>query len=215
MTKPLTTLDAVKAELEITDSSSDSILQRYIHVVSDRFVAACNRNFHYVEDHEEQLSDAASAYLSPSDFDNIQSVSKITYDGTEVPAAHYTLQDNGLIVHESGSWEDTRYLIEGPLPYISPQQARPLYVVTYTAGYVTPKQEDDDPSLTRNLPYDLEEAIIKEVAKLYFQQGRDTTITAMNVLSAQVRFQNTKPGEDLVTQAFKDAVKKYSRQVIA
>ena len=120
-------------------------------------------------------------------------VSDLTLDGLQIEdiddeTGHGT---SGLVYRAGGFPSSAVYL-----PYITrPMKVgseRPNYRVTFAGGWVTPSQEADDESvdLPRDLPYDIEEAVVLEVVSRYRRRGADRDIKTERLLSGSVTYES-------------------------
>lgn len=230
MEAKLTKLATVAAELGITvgaDSAVDARIERYIDVGSDLLAQMCNRTFSHESGIVEQVEASRSIYLSVARMP-ILSVSKIEWvDGTgtstEVDSSRYRLTDDnaesGLIERVYGHWDSTdvyRQAIERK----PTTRRKPNYKVTYTAGWITPKQDDDGVG-TRSLPHDIEDAIIQYAVMREREQGKDATVAAKSVGPVSVTYRSGDlsyaegPNGHVVPSAFADVVKRYKRRAFA
>ena len=96
--------------------------------------------------------------------------------------------DAGFIRRITGGWAWTTRSAGGVThdPLAGAEES--LYTVTYTGGYVTPQQAADDAELTRDLPYDIERAVIDMVKALYWGRGRDPGVRGKSVSRASVQY---------------------------
>ncbi len=181
----LTTLSRVKGDLQIDDADTthDAYLEDAITDVSDEFRRLVDRAIHYDAAAVAKLGvEPGSKRLTLTDHRPVVSVTSITFDGGAVAAADYELEsgERGWIRHKSGAWPASTVITGGNIdPH--PEQAQLLYEVTYEGGWITPAQDAAGVG-TRNLPRDIERAVIRAVVNEFRQRGRDETITSMTVL---------------------------------
>jgi hypothetical protein len=176
----LTTVAAVCAELSLevpaSGSAEEADLERRIAAASDAIARYCSRVFGQAERTERMEGfggDVLFLRHAP-----VTEVSAITLDGEEVsldevesPPAEGDAEA-GLARRLDGCWESTC--------------GRRSYSVTYTAGWVLPKDATNDNQ--RTLPYDVEHACILTVVADYLAKGRDQAIVSESVLSASVTY---------------------------
>ena len=189
----LTTLDTLKSELGITSSSDDAYLERTIESASARLQSLLARLVYYQVDIVETVTGSGNPFIIV-DRAPIVSISSIEYDSgqgtsTEYESTLYRIDDAeaGTIERENAWWPDTRDFVNVTLDRLTGTRRRNIRV-TYTGGWVTPQQAADDVSLTRNLPYDIEDAVISMAVDSYRSRGRDTSIKSQKLLSASVSF---------------------------
>jgi hypothetical protein len=195
-TNALTTLTTVKAELGISVSTYDSLLERYINAASGFVERYVNRKLYWEEDIEEKQPGHGTRWMV-LDRTPIVGTPVITYDSTTVDTDYYEVHDaNAGILFALDNWIWTVGLVGGITedPWVS--TARKLYTVTYDAGWVTPQQAADDGTLTRNLPYDLEEAVIQMVVTRYALRGKPAGLKSERLLSWSADYSgDTMPSE--------------------
>ncbi len=201
-TNALTMITTVEDELNISTGTQDALLTRYINSASTTIETFCNRKFYYEVDIEEYIKGYGDPRLKVNR-PPLTAIDSITYDGSTVDSSSYEIEgsgDTGFIRHETSTWlwtlNTSTYIV--PSPIVGTE--RPNYLVTYTGGYITPQQDNDDGALTRNLPYDLEDACIQLVSYRYRAKGRDPTIKSEKLLSASITYQ------DVGTTALPDSV---------
>jgi len=69
------------------------------------------------------------------------------------------------------------------------------YTVSYSGGWVTPEQaRNSEGALVRNLPFDIERAVIDMVTSLYLQRGRDRSVTARTAAQGSSTFATDPAG---------------------
>lgn len=152
--KLLTKLATVKAAMGITASTYDTLLGDLIAAASDFAVRYCGREFAKQTVKEsiagKGLPDAMIS-LTP-----IVEIEKIELDDAEMDGWTILDREAGFI-QRRGSFTSTNL----PNPTITPHPSNyyeKRWHVTYTGGYVLPGWTGD--GVVRNLPYDLERAII-------------------------------------------------------
>lgn len=168
--RALASLSDIKAELEITDTSKDTILSTMIIEESKAAEVFCKRVF-ATETVRETIRQPAGWYFPahrqlhgqlPSQIVltrwPVVSIASITEDGTAIAPTDYEADnESGSLLRLSAS------------TYPISWTARAI-VVQYTAGYALPA--DSAP----NLPEDIQRAV-KEMVKLrFFARGRDPLV---------------------------------------
>lgn len=183
----LTTLQTVKDELEITDTSQDATLERLINAASDAIERYCERAFHYEEDIVEKVAGYGTPFIVVSRTPII-SISSIKIGDSTLDSSEYELTGGGLIYRLNGTWGWSAQYAEGIVYEQIAGTEEQNIAVTYTGGYVTQNQEDNDPTLTRSLPYDLEEACITAVVALYSRIGERADVKRESLMSASYEY---------------------------
>ena len=161
----LTTLATVQEELGITED-----ITRLIEQASARIVAYCGREFHFETGTVEYLRAAERQFLVP-DREPIVSITEIRIKDTVIPASEYSVR--GRMIFRRDGW--------GPMAA--------EVKITFDSGWVTPEQEALNPTLTRTLPHDVEDACIGLVTHLYRNKGQDPAVTGEKVGDAQQAYE--------------------------
>lgn len=189
--KALTTLQALKDELGITDSGEDSKLEALINRYSDRIASYCNRGFHYESARSEDFAGYGSVFVVVEK-PPIKSITSITYNGDTIDADNYEIHraSSGEIYTAAGWIWTVGYDQEiNSIPI--PGSERKRYTIVYACGWVTPQQALDDATLTRDLPYDLEEACLIACTSKYRNMGRNTAVKSEKLGDWQVTYGGT------------------------
>lgn len=183
-TNAMTELSVVLDELGLTSDggSQDARLERYITVASDLFEQLTGTKWHRQSGHVERVEGFGTPVLYLSDYLPIDSVSSVVFDDGDststVDADDYevTRPELGELRYIGGGWLDTTVYRQDVSTERLPGTEEALYKVTYTGGYITPKQDTDGVG-TRDLPHGLEQAIVDYVAMRWHQQGKDQTVS--------------------------------------
>ncbi len=165
----LTTLAAVKAELGITDTADDALLQTYIDQASAMIERFCGRWFGKAT-YRETLAGYGTSRLLLSCTPIVQ-VIMIECDGALV--TDYLVEDaDAGILYRDGGWawspKTGGYIERHPVAGAE----RLNYVITYEAGYILPENAGS------NLPADIQRACIDLVKVRYAERSRDPSITS-------------------------------------
>lgn len=204
----LTTLQTVKDDLGIDNTDDDQWIVRRINFFSDLFERLTGRKWYYVEDHVEKIgASRGDTRLVVSEHLPIEDVDKIELKGDEIDSEAYEIEDKGLgwIRRKEGSWSTSEPL-RGRINSYPMGEPRLTYEVTYTGGYVTPSQADGDEDLDRDLPYDVELAVIESIRREYNAKDRDPNLKSLSVLGDQVTFNEAHKG---VTPELEDVIERY------
>jgi hypothetical protein len=184
-------------------------LERYINVASDLFSQMVGRDLHYREDVAEKVASGGDVRLVVYEATPIDSITSIVIDdgvtSSTVDSDDYRIEDAdaGLIEQIDGTWEDTEVYAWNIERETKGRQLA-HYTVTYDGGWVTQEQDDNDGTLTRDLPYDIEQAVIDYVVMKDARRGRDTAVKSMSNLSASVAYMDQE-----VPPSFVNAVRRY------
>lgn len=159
-TYDLTTLSAVKSELNISVSTYDTLLTGYIHSESAKLSQLCNRVFPsevltetlYLQNHHDTIQ----LLRSP-----VTTISSVVYSDDTLTTDDYKFDgDSGIL-----------YRISGYSPVNSNMTSRwniGKLVVSYTAGYAT-------------IPYAIADACIQLVATRWYARARDPAIRSEEI----------------------------------
>jgi hypothetical protein len=156
----LTTLDAVKSEMQISGGADDDWLRQRIGDASDAIASYCRRVFGAETIRQTVRLDGRDGTLSPEcltlDRWPVSSITSVTEDGAVLLASEWEL--DGVLLYRLT--DDTR---------IS-WYARKV-VIVYVAGY----------ALVTDLPRGIERACILAVANMYSARGTDRRIRSETV----------------------------------
>jgi hypothetical protein len=191
----LTTLERVKEELEISDSGSDSVLQRLINAASQAIATYTGRRFGF---HRQSLTEFVPGYGSDKlmvSLTPVVEVDEIRFGEPDqppsvVPAVDYVIDDPeaGFIRLLRSGWVWTGMKAQWIVSHRMPGTERPIFSVDYVGGWVTPKQAEDDIELERDLPYDLEDAAIMMISTRFGSLGERRDIVSERVMSASFTY---------------------------
>lgn len=189
----LANLATVKAELGITVTTHDDFLTRAINIASQSIEMYCNRKFSYNAAKVEKVAGFGTqnliATLTP-----LKSITSIKFDAALVAATDYSIADAnaGFIFRDTG-WLWTAASIRGVTydPYPGSEKAQ--YELTYAGGYITQPRVDAIPLLTRDLPYDLEDACVRLVSQRYADKGGELGIKSESLMSYSVSYGEDDP----------------------
>jgi len=197
----LTTLSVVKSELGATNTNADAYLERQINVYSDLFEQATGRPWHRDDAYTESVTSTGDTRLH-LERRPVRSVAEVKVDGDTVDADDYEIVDGdlGYLRKIDGRWEHTG--------------AGRLVEVTYDGGHVTPKQVDDGEFSDRDLPHDIEQAVIDSVVNAYARKGQPSNVSAESIDTASVDYHIPDTADAnlqgiSVSQSFRGAVKQY------
>lgn len=172
-TNALTTVSAVRDELGLSSSAGeDPKLTRWINAVSDAVERYCQRSFYRVVAQVEAVAGFGTLTLRVTRRP-VNTLTGITYNGTSVDLTDVTVHDaNAGLIERIGGWLWTAHQASDMSTTSLPGTERKLYSVTYDGGWYTPKQVEADTSLTRSLPWDLEQVAIDLVRWMRASKGQ-------------------------------------------
>ena len=160
----LTTKEAAKRRLGLNEMSKehDELLDQLIRQASDEVVSYCGRPFARQHVRETGLKDSYGGTLMVT-LTPLVTIHSITIDGETILGYEMEEADAGFIGGVSGGVLGAGERLWWNDPF-TPSTARRI-VVEYTGGFVVPGQTG------RNLPYDLEAAVLEIVANNFQAQG--------------------------------------------
>lgn len=180
----LTTLAEAQAEVSGLSGAGTSVGERLIAVASDAIEAYCGRKFgraSRVERYAPPRGEELTLDVRPLD-ETVTPV--ILLDGTAVTG--FVVDDpETATLHLDGGWggESFERMYPGSVSgHRIPGSARRVLKVTYTAGWVLPKDATVD--LVRTLPRPLEQACLDTVASLFRRRGVDRSAAAFDEAGA-------------------------------
>jgi len=206
----LVTLAVVKDELGVTGEAEDDRLKRMINAVSRRIRSYCHRTFYFEEDIVESVAGFGGTLIRLSRRP-IVSVSSVTYDDAEISSDDYTVQNASGMLYRSTGWAWTARLQRNSVADPQPGSERAAFEVTYTGGYVTEPQVDDEVADTKTLPDDLEDACLMAVVTRYRGRGQDQRIKSEKSLTYSVTYTD---GAELLSPAVKEMLAPYREVVV-
>lgn len=167
LTKDLTTIERLKAELSIADTASDTLLANLIREASDTINSFCRRPEGFgvetvtetfwlaTSGHDDPLTRGPEALILSRDLN--PAVASVTEDGTALTANTGFILDGSVL----------RRLSAG----VTRRWAARQVVVAYSAGFV----------LLDGLPFDVERVALDLIGTMWAQRGRDFGIRSESV----------------------------------
>lgn len=197
----------LETELGIAAGTMDDVLNRIINRVSDQIQNYIGRELYYEEDIAESITGSPSTILQVKRTP-MHSIASITYDGSTIDSSNYEIHSTnaGQIYRPSG-WTWTAEVANSPSGDPLPGTERKLYVVTYTAGYITAKQETDGAG-SRTLPWDIEDAATMLAVMRYRQIGKSLGVQEESLLSGRIRYFDSANAS--IPQSIKDILDTYA-----
>ena len=217
----LTTLDTANAELGYNtgeDATRDTRIIRYINAGSQLFETMCGKKFFHVADETTRVRGFNDPRLVVSGHLPLSSVNKIEYkDGdstTLIDADDYRIEDadKGFIERTDGNnWSSTAHNETNVSTHFVPGSERYWYYVTYTGGYVTPHQQAHGTFASRDLPHDIEEAVIQYVRMKDSQNQANPIVDSIGVDEITIDYVTHGNQRIAVPAEFRSAVEHYRR----
>jgi hypothetical protein len=185
----LTTLAACKSAWGIDVTTYDDLIIRAINSASDRIERYCSRHFGYTQVVDEAHAGKGGKYLT-LDRTPLISITEITHDGITIDSSNYEINDAaaGLIASVYGGWmwdcDNIANIGRDPFP----GSERKLYAVSYTGGYVLPKDAvaatvtgENSETFTFGTGEDL--VITTERGAITVPTGDESDLTAVEVVA--------------------------------
>jgi hypothetical protein len=194
--QPLASLADVKQELglSLAVSPHDALLLRKLYAASARIEKYCNRRFSRATT-TDKVRSTGGTFLLLERVPVVSIGAILDPGGAVVSTDLYALQDPaaGLVKRLTGLWEDTALRVADFSEHTRfPGTEGADYTVTFDAGYVTgwhvdPRTDTTKPAVAgaftaeqKNIPADLEEAVIKLTVAGFKSRGavRDPTLAS-------------------------------------
>ncbi len=168
----LTTVEAVRCELNVSDTDVDDQIEGFIQQASDMITRECDRTFAQTE-----VKEGLGTVGNPELFLSLTPLGAITlveHKGTAV--TDYTISDNeiGLLFRETG-WFTSEMGWAASMNGHPSGYKKEDWFFTYTGGYILPNWDNLGAwsGGDRTLPHDLERACI-EISKTIYNQALST-----------------------------------------
>jgi hypothetical protein len=192
-TNALCLLADLKADLGITGSGSDSMLERRILAASELITSFLNRPLRRDTARVESLPGYGTDKLFPS-LAPIHSIASITLEDEVISADSYSIDPTGLMIVAESGWEDTRLVVQSVSSRLNrlPTTEQALFVVTFDGGYTLP---NDTVITTALLPPLITEACLMLAATLYGQRGVDGRVQSEQVGGASIQYRVSYEGD--------------------
>lgn len=180
----LATLQTLLNNLRITPTETEKIdlAKADLEAASDWVKKYLDRGIEYTEGIEESVRAYGWPKLLLGHYPIIQ-INEVKVDGK--PVEDFTvLKDKGILYRAAG-WPPSTTAFPTKYSRDSVPGTEDYNVtVNYDAGYVTKPQAEDDPSLTPNLPGDLERCVLFVAATFYRQHGADMRVRRSHLLKS-------------------------------
>lgn len=183
----LTDLATLKAALGITGSSEDTRLEGLIRAATAQIEAWCRVGLtrQTVTNELHQTQGGVEYVLGRVP---VVSVTSIVIDSSTVPSSQIVIANaNAGVIRIDDAYSPTA-------PYVGQISQDPVLrwaeystAITYVAGWITAQQETDGVG-TRNLPYDLEEACLRQAAYLRRSFQSDGPVSSERLGDASISY---------------------------
>ena len=187
----LTSLEFVKAELDLVDTTQDLELRRIIDQASSFIPSYCNRPFA-----RETLTETLGANgdtILILDRTPIVTINQITFDGTTIGSTTFSIEDaDAGFLHREVGWQDTQ-IWRNRITLQPIHRTRKKWSVGYTAGFIChASTQIEDP----NLPEDIERAATDLVKSWHLSRSENPNIKSQRTGDAsETLFDGTAQGQ--------------------
>lgn len=192
-------------------SDADKRIERWIMEGSDTLRSMTGREFHWTTGYVERVAARGEKEIWVTDHVPVDTINSITYDSgnstSTIDADSYEhiadskRRDVGTIRRITGMWTSTAQVQDGIVQNLQPGTEERLYKVDYDGGWVTQKQDDDDASLTRDLPHDLEGAVLDYVKMQEARHGQDPAVEKWSAESVSVTYRGQEVPQRMASVA--------------
>lgn len=217
----LTTTATAETVLGLSSGAGGDALTIAINQASQFIEDMLGRPLCYEADIEERVSSYELDFLR-MDRAPIKALTSIYYDdNTDAEDISDLIlsdldKDDGVI-RRDGGWGWSAQYTERITREQLPGTERPLWLVTYDAGWVTPHQVGSVGALARDLPQSIEAACLELVRYFYNLIGRDPSVTSERLLSYSVRYFGDATSTPIDLQEFpmvRQVLRRYKRRWI-
>ncbi len=181
--KKFTTLEQIKQELELKDTTDDAYLSDLIDRMSGRIEEFCHRSF-AKQAYQEKIAGSGSRIILLTHTPLI-SVTSVLCDLDPIvdyeiydPEAGELYRAGGWVWDAASWWNVSRF----PSSYGTAQ----TFTVTYEAGYILPGDDG-----IRTLPATIEDACIQCVKEAYLKRRDDPSVSAEKLGNYSVTYDPT------------------------
>lgn len=184
----LTLVATVEDELGITAGTETARLERLINMASATAESYACRVFSRNTTISEKRSGGFGPYMI-MDRPPINSITSVTYLGTALSSTSYEIHDAnaGIIYAVGGSWVTSTLNFADISGTVYIGADRKTYTVAYDGGWYTAVQ-DNGTTIIRNMPWDIEYAVIAIVSYLRRAMGRDPSVISESLLGSSVSY---------------------------
>lgn len=217
----LTTVPELESELGVTPGTEVRALERAIQVASAEVARIAGRVLYRVASAVDRVKGYGNArlVLPRAPVVSIASIALLADDGTVLEtfdSSTYELENaEAGIVYRALGWPWTLTEASGVDGGAVAGSERAALRVTYTAGWITPWQAD--PSFpggavgSRDLPYDIEDAVIQAAVSRYRSRGRDAGVKSERLGEEAVTYADVSQGGSWLPPAAYRVAQAYRR----
>jgi hypothetical protein len=139
----------------------------------------------------------------------VNSITSVTYlSGSAEDSSTYGIGDSkvGELYRISGTWAGLDWHYGDTSQTVFTGQGRKVWTIVYSGGWYTPRQDDEDGAVTRDLPHDVEHAVIAITTALYRSEGRDPTLKSESLMEARQTYGGGTTSQGVAQHWIKSAV---------
>lgn len=217
----LTTLNRVEKQVDgfTQGGGDDDEMIMLINALSQKLETECRRKFHRASEYKERVGSDGGEVLIVNDHIPLVSIQEIKYEPDSntsqvVDSSDYEIREDdeevGFIWRKNGAWKSTYRRGQAIEGFQVAGSMQPDYIVTYTGGWITPKQENDGLG-TMNLPSDIEHAVISSVDMVWSQPNG--AIQSISMDDGRIKYSTGRDGK-LPTESvfFQNVVANYKHR---
>lgn len=192
----LTNVATMESVLGLASGSADAQLQRLINQASAIADSYAGRVFYRNDAISEKHAGVPGPYLLLHQAP-VNSITSVTYlSGSAEDSGSYEIGDAkvGELYRVSGTWAGLDWHYGDTSQTVFTGQGRKVWTIVYSGGWYTPRQDDEDGAVTRDLPHDIEHAVIAITTALYRSEGRDPTLAGESLMEASQTYNSASGG---------------------
>lgn len=186
--------DVIGAYTSGASQDEDDRVARWIKEGSDLLKSMTGREFYWVTGYTERTSAVGASNIYVRDHVPIDAITSIEYDhdpsssATTVDSDNYEAvgQGQGTIRHDS-LWTSTEEHRAGPVGGHQPGTAEDVIKVTYDGGWKTPEQDTQGVG-ARDLPYDVEMAVLSHVELKWHRNGQSPGVESLSMADGSISY---------------------------
>lgn len=184
------------------NAQDDDKVIRWIREGSDLLRSMAHRQFYWTTGYTERTRAHGSDEIYVRDHVPIDAISKIerqndpSTSATTVDSDSYEATSDGLgtIRRVHGLWSTTATRRGGPVGGPQPGTEQPILKVTYDGGWKTPEQANQNVG-ARDLPWDVESAILSHVELQWHSDGQNPNIESLSMADGSITYRGTETTE--------------------
>lgn len=187
--------DVIDAYTAGGNAGDDDQVIRWIREASDLLRSGAGREFYWQSGYTERTDARDAPEIFVRDHVPIDSISKIVRQndpstgGTTVDSDTYEAAKDGLgtVRRVHGVWLSTAMGRAGPVGGRQPGTEQPILKVTYDGGWKTPEQDTQGVG-TRDLPWDVEGAVLSHVELKWHRNGQSPGVKSLSMADGSITY---------------------------